>query len=221
MPPIFPTSTLPTDSDIQAFVTNAGILLPSGYSFAGIAALAYKVWEEATGRTPFLASGTPFSQSYDPPGGKPGNLSSWNVYGGSRTLPVMPGIVTVSSVTINGQAQVFGTNYRLLPLNANSKSRPYDIVEFLTPCYGPQSSVVIVADFGYFDTIDADAWFGIVKLGASLVAKDIREGIVSSPNLIQAGEDKIQQNNVQALGLGWESQAMRSAQYYQFRAVGL
>jgi hypothetical protein len=219
--PTFPTTSFPQDSDIQSFVTAAGVVVPTSYTFSGMGAKARREWERATGRTPFIASGSQVQRAFDPPGSSPCSTSDNQGFGGGRMLPIPPGIVSCASVVSMGASLVFGVGYRLLPLDAPFKNQPYDMMEFYFPQYGPASSVLITADWGYWDSIDEDVWYGVCRLGASLVAKDILEGVFSTPSLIQIGEDKIQQDSFRELGDSWAAQAARDAAYYSFKNVGL
>jgi len=219
--PTFPTTMFPQDSDIQAFVSAAGVVVPASYSFSGIGVKARREWERATGRTPFIASGNQVQRAFDPPGSAPGSRSFSQSFGGGRILNVPPGIVSCTSVISMGANQVFSVGYRLLPLDAPFKNQPYDTLEFFFPQYGPASSVLVTADWGYWDSIDEDVWYGACRLGASIAAKDILEGIFSSPTLVQIGEDKVQQDSFRDLGESWAAQAARDMAYYTYRNVGL
>lgn len=178
-----------------------------------------------TGRTPFIATGTPFALPFDPPGSIPNNRAYGFTFGGGRTLPIKPGIpyaaISSAVVTVGGTAKTLNKDYRFLPLDGAATGFACDLLEFFYPIWGIAGAVVITADFGWSDTIDEDIWYAIVRTGAAIAARDILQGIASSPNLIQIGEDKLQQTPFQNLGTAWQSEADRSAAFYSFKMWGL
>lgn len=220
--PTFPSTTFPADSDIQIFVQGAGLPIPPGYSFAGYGVKAQREWEHLTGRTPFIG-GSSFAQTFDPPGSHPATLAYAAIYGGARVLPVRPGCIgNPVSVSIGGVMKILNSDYRMLPLNAAQRGRPYEMIEFFYPIYSAASSIVIEADWGFADSIDQDVWFDVLKLGGALVAQDLLEGIFASPSTHRTIDGEVlTQDSFRDLGQAWSAQAQRGAEFYKFKFVGV
>lgn len=224
-----PHSAYPLDADYTAFVTGAGLSMPSAYSWVGIADYAQAEFEKRTGRIPFLKDASDVARSFDPPGAT-STLETSFYKGGEKLLELDAGLLTCTSVAVGvtpgdpGAVLAAGTQYRLMPQNAAVKNMPYEWIEFYFPVYGMPSSIVITGKWGYAANLPEDVWQCCLCIGAEYVATQILDGLLTGATSIKTPTDETTYSrNVADLGKGWGATATRIIENggYRLRRVGL
>jgi hypothetical protein len=207
----------PTGDDIGALLESAGIS-KCGLGLEEYALEALAIWENETGYKPFF-KGASTSYFYDPPGP---NQKGQN-RGGARRMPLKRGFTAVTAVALYitpadavGTVQTAGTDYRLIPYNAIADNQPFTAIEFTFPVWGQPASVKVTGPPGYAEVAPADAWYGILKIGAGLAATAIREGL--SQGVVEWKEDDVMERmsieNIQKFGSGWANEGNRAKARY-------
>lgn len=218
-------TTYPQDSDIQSFVTNAGLVVPSGFTFTGYGAAASAEWEERTGWQPFLQDASATARIYNPPGDRPTNRD-WqnNQYGGARILNLYAGIANaaaLTSVVCSGVTKVNGVDFFMAPINAPNIGRPYTRIEFVYPFWGLQNCITVTAQWGWGAILPEDVWQAVLRIGARIAAEDMLEGTVSTPDTIKVGDEMIKQDQYDTLSQTWAKAVSRTIKRYMFTGVGI
>jgi hypothetical protein len=221
-------SAYPTDSQISTFVTNSGVVLPSGYVFTNYGAAASAWWEEQTGYQPFLQTASA-TRTFNPPGDQPKNRSWTNLqWGGGTILNLNAAIANQAafvSLSVQGvtAAWTLGTNFWLEPINAPAQGQPYTRIRFSYPIYGAAYCVSVTALWGWGATIPEDAFQAILRKGAQMAMVDILEGIATATLSIYQGDERfvIEPRILMKSGEGWGLYADRAAERYKFRNWGL
>lgn len=218
-----PETSYPDDPIVEQFVIGQGVAVPSGFTFTGYAAAAVAEWENETGWAPFLADASSSVRTYDPPGGGPPNRGFGALYGGGRRLTLCGGIVSITSLVVAGVPKILGTDFRLLPLNANARKRPYDAIELFVPSYGPAGSVVVTARWGFADEIADDAYQAILRKAARLAAIDLQQAISTGYTTIKDDDAQLTRSIelVQKLGAAWGEYSDRVVARYRRLTVGI
>ena len=166
----------PTDTDVQTYLTGAGLWL-STYSsiIIGTATTALKRFQSLTGRTPFLSSGSATNYYFDAPptsqgANRFGNVE-WNI-----PLP----FTSISALAINctptdstGSVLTSGTDFYLGPQNYDTLGLPIEQITFVAPIYGNQRSVRINGVVGSYTTWPADAWHAVVMGACAIMGEAI------------------------------------------------
>ena len=232
-----PQPNFPADSDIQTFIVDCGLNLPtqvigafnayiSTYTATGLAAAAQTEFQERTGRIPFLKDSVDVSRSYDPPGAY-SSLETTFYKGGEKILELDAGLLSCTSVYLGvvvpdnvGTAMDLQRQLRFMPANAAAMGHPYEWIEFYFPVYGAPSSVVVTGRWGYATEVPDDVWQACLRLGASIAAKDILEGIMSTPNTFKEGDETQIQDSFDALGNQWQNYANRVIGRYKLLRFG-
>lgn len=230
------SSFFPSDADIQAFIVSCGVNMPSQvvgafnaymstYTVAGIAGAAQIEFQERTGRIPFIKDSSDVARVFDPPGAYSA-LEQTFYKGGEKILELDSGLLSCTSIYLGVTPDNTGTQMdlarqlRLMPANAPAMGHPYEWVEFYFPVYGAPSSIVITGKWGYSATVPDDVWQACLRLGASIAAKDILEGIMSTPNMFKEGDETQTQPAFDALGQTWERYANRVIARYRIIRMG-
>lgn len=217
---------LPVDNDIRDFVANAGVTMPSTFSWAGYGEAAQNEWESRTGRIPFLEDTADVARVYNPPGHKPAMGAHG---GGEQVLPLGAGLLVCTSVTVNS-AVLPTTDYHLMPLNAAVKGKPYEWIEFDYPIWGLRGTVSVLGRWGYarFVTGHTDQWQipsevfqACLRIGAFTAATDYLQSIFSSPSTKRTKDMELVQDSFRELGQGWGEFAERVIGRYRLNIVGL
>lgn len=226
-----PYPAFPTDDQIQAFALNAGILLPvinyvPTFDFTGYGALAQTEFQSRTGRIPFLKDAVDMSRVYDPPGPS-SKLETTYYKGGEKVLELDAGLLSCTSIYLGvtpdntGTAMDLQRQLRLMPANSPAMGLPYEWVEFYFPVYGAPSSVVITGRFGYSAELPDDAYAACLRLGASIAATDILEGIFSTPGTFKEGDETTIQDSYDKLGQAWGRFSDRVIDRYKLIRLGV
>jgi hypothetical protein len=134
--------------------------VPSSQRLESLAKAAARHFEKETGWIPFLASPTPSTRQFDPPGIENAYMAS--VRGGSRVLELDGGLISVVSITVAGTTYVPGTDCWLKPANSEAKS----FIEFGKPIFGLPQSISITGVWGFSVQVPDDAWLAILRLAA-------------------------------------------------------
>lgn len=181
-----PRAFMPTEADLEVALRSLGLFdtdeLSEVLQFLDLsifADAAVRQWEEETGWIPFLADTSEESADqiryYDPPG--PNRRPQ--IQGGSYTLDLGAGIVILETVhtgfspTSAGTAQVAGTDFNLLPHNADPLDRPWTQLEFTVPQWGARRSIKVVGRFGYASAVPEDAWVAILHQGVRMALPEV------------------------------------------------
>lgn len=210
----FPATTYPTDADVQALVQSLGVTLPSGIIFDGSGAAAAQEWERLTGRIPFLNPSTVTTRTFEVPGAKSTHNSVLPIKGGGRRLPLQGGVISISSVTVEGQNKVVGSDVYPGPVNNPAIGKPYDYLEFAVPQYGQIRSVQVTGKFGFSSTLNELQFLSIVRLGAARIMDDVRVMFAANPELIRTTDKEIRFPQLEKAINLWRQEAEREAKRY-------
>jgi hypothetical protein len=216
-------TSAPTGDDIGALLEEAGIS-KCGLDLEEYAIEALAAVETETGYKPLIA--VPAEDPDDNPVyyfDPPGPNTKGTLRGGSRRMPLQRGFTAITEVTLYitpedavGTVQTLLTDYRLLPYNAITDNAPYTAIEFNFPVRGQARSVKVKGVAGYAETLPADLWNAIRKLGASMAATAIREGL--SQDMIAWDEDDVKERMsielLQKFGSGWRTESSRTIARY-------
>lgn len=151
-----PQAAYPTDLELAAWLETAGFSadLIASLDLEAAMAAGIRTFEERTGRR-FLA--TSETREFDLPTHPRG------------ILDLKADLSSVTSLTVQGTAQVAGTGYRLLPTNAADDGRPYAQVQFARfwrptwPVAAVWGAVSITGLWGWGATIPDDVWQGMLQ----------------------------------------------------------
>ena len=214
-------TSYPADSDIESFIAGCGITVPSGFDFVGSAQAAIDEFEDRTGRKPFLIDSNDVVLTYDAPGKTAQSRTFWPISGGGRILNLGLGILSVTSITVNGVTKTANVDYRLRPYNAGANEEPYSMIEFTVPIWGPAGAVVITCKRGFATTLTEDVWKGVRALAGAILARDLLQGILWSPSTVKEGDETTIQDDSRDIGKGWEIQASAVIERKKLRTVGI
>lgn len=206
----------PTDAEIAAFLLSDGITVPAGYAVSGYAESASSEFEQETGYVPFLSSGVDSPRTFDPPGAAPLPSGYSATFGGRRILLLRAGLLVLTSVVSNGAA-LPATQYRLLPLNSLVINRPYQVVEFLVPIWGPASSLVLTGHWGFSATVPDDVFQAILRIAAANILRDMGEANLLTPNKWVDGvsSESFDTDRYSNYGKAWHAYADRVISRYK------
>jgi hypothetical protein len=208
----------PTAADVTSLLENlpTPIILPSGFDVASPVAASIIEWNRRTRYLPFFQDDIATRvYTFDPPG--PDTRNSW--VGGSRTLLLDNGALSISAVFVGAQPAVSnagtlllaGQDYWLEPANAIEYQpfrEPYTQIRFAWVQRGLPQSILITGIWGYCkDTIPDDAWLGMLYLAASFVLESVLQGIFASPTTVKDGDTSITQDSFRDLGAAYAAQA--------------
>lgn len=151
----------PTDSDLQAFALNAGVISAGtdlALDYGRVIASAIAQWEADSGWTPFIARTQTRLLDMPLPDGKVLNLRG--------------GVLSIIAFTISGTALTQGADYFLYPLNAPNVGKPYSWVEFASAYrqYWPwqtPAQISITGSWGYAADCPEDVKHAILSLACS------------------------------------------------------
>lgn len=158
-------SAWPINTDVNARIAAAGLTAPSDTARTDVfIAAAVEWWNQQTGYNPFRgATGT---RVFDPPGSISGHFA--NPIGGGSVLMLDNGIVTLTSLSINGVAKTLGTDFWMKPDNAAGEGRPWEMVKFAYPIFGTPQTISIVGVWGFCAAaaIPELAWQSVLDVAA-------------------------------------------------------
>lgn len=170
-----PYDSYPTATDLQTYVTDSGLTAPTNFDFQSKVDSAVKEWEERTGWFPFLAQKGDETFKLDQTDRGWGWGTGWGYFGGgfgtwragTRILDLECGVLSITSMSINGVYLKEGCDYRLLPLNARRQGWPFTCIDFMGYSFAwsiaGASEVTIVARCGFCTELPADAWQAILR----------------------------------------------------------
>ncbi len=107
---------------VTSLFESAGISLPDSINVNDLIAMALSEFEEATGYWPFIAGSESTERDFAHPD--------------SNILDLGSGLVSLDSLTINGQAYTLNQQFTLKPQNAASNGKPYTYIDFGRHHYG-------------------------------------------------------------------------------------
>jgi hypothetical protein len=168
-------STWPRPEDISGYFQWAGVNLAFDDTLLVVRALdgAAREFERRTQYRPFLSDGLTETRLFD---------SAPNTY-----LDLRAGLLSVSSLTVNGQPYAQGTQFWLKPDNAPAEGKPFTAIDFsglrefgyaqlyspLTTLFFPgfgHQSVAVTGVWGYCLQLPPDVWQAVmVKAAASVL----------------------------------------------------
>lgn len=149
----------PIAADLKSFLENAGLTVATalntwlGPAIVGAAA----DFEAETGRRMLAVTQTRY---FDPPSDPRG------------LLRLEDDLSTFTSLAVGGIAQVLDTDFRLLPLNAVARGKPFDAVQFLVKRWVPLpaaawfGSIAIAGNWGMGSDIPDAVWLAVLAGGA-------------------------------------------------------
>lgn len=143
-------SAYPTANDLQTYLTNAGLYDADQHpDLDALSKAAATAWERVTGWIPFLSSGTDAARTFIVQPRRTDNyLPRW----ASRRLFLQAGILSVTSITVNGTALTQGEDWDFLPRTGAEMAPPYTDI-WLNCALAP---VVITGKWGYCETLPDD-----------------------------------------------------------------
>src|SRR5579862_1911807 len=152
----------PTRNDLTNLLDDLKLPCPNPLRLDNLVNQAWQRFERETGWTPFLASNSPSTRVFDPPG-QTGKYVAWPK-GGGRMLALDAGLISTSSLSVDGNsAFVQGTDYWLRPAQGPA---PATRIEFAAPIWANTYSVSITGIWGYSTAVPDDAWYCILRMAA-------------------------------------------------------
>ena len=149
----------PTGDDLHAFLVQAGMIKANAsdsLDYSGYMDAAIQQWEQDSYYQPFLFSGSESQRTYDCPDG--------------FFLDIQAGLMSASSVTLDGRVLVAGLDFDLFPYNAPAKGKPYTAVRFryfLKHYAFFNADIKVTGNWGYCSTLPADVKQALLSLAAS------------------------------------------------------
>jgi len=215
----------PTNTDIVAFLAANQIVMPDGSAIsttqvtAARVAAAVKRFELLTGWIPF--EGVTETRTFDPPGLNAGYLATPR--GGGRMLSLGAGLISITSVQVQNATLTQGQHYWPKRLGPDS-SRPYEVIEFLTPIIGLPQSISITGTWGRMAAADDLAKEAVTKLAAAMVLSGVRESFSQIGDVEWKEADVSERGSIElykTIGKTFEDEAAAIAQIYERKTVGL
>lgn len=187
----------PTDKELGSFLVSAKLCQSVPDSITGTMAAAVRAFEKHVGWSPFLTTPAT-SVQHDPP--KDGIL--WLASG----FVSVSSVVTGYSSTSDGTELTEGTDYVLLPRNADLRNYCYDRVDFFGARSGAPGSVLVTGVPGRMTDNDPeldDVKFWLLRGAAASVALEsqgqegpmqrLKQGPVEMEFSVEAGRSRIEQ----------------------------
>lgn len=140
----------PTSAELSEFMEMAG-LDTSVVDVPACAAAGQAEFERLCGWRPFL--GTTQTRKFDAP------VDGWKLH-------LDGALLTVTSLTVDGQAYVADSDYYLMPDNAVNRGAAYTWVEFAFPVACARRGIVIVGSWGRVSDIPEAVRHAVLCLGA-------------------------------------------------------
>jgi hypothetical protein len=144
---------------------SAAVLIPTEQASI-MAAGSAATFESRTGWDPFLSSGVSETRYFD--------NTDW-----AGQLALGSGLLSVSSVIVDGAVQVQDTNYWLRNAGRASSKAPYDLLTFqsgLRRLSNIPNRIAVTGVWGVYTTLPADVWSAIQQnAGALLLASIINQ----------------------------------------------
>ena len=193
----------PTYADLQAFALTAGIITSAdnALDYRHTIAAAIDKWERDTNYLPFIA--TSQTRKYDVPQG--------------QFLDLKGGLVSLTSLAINGDAYTEDVQFYLLPRNADVKGQPFTAIKFafpLTNCNGlGVKTVSIVGTFGYSATMPDDVKQAILSLGAVMLAPS-KSGSAGAVQAIKQDDVEISYSSISTTSAEYSAQQLQLMALY-------
>lgn len=184
------------------------------------------MFEQEMGYIPFLQDASATARTFDPPGGQPSAKSWGAAFGGGRILQLGAALQdgsAITSVSVAGALKALNTDFFLKPQNAPSNKRPYSRMDFSFPLWGLANSIIITAKWGVQAILTEDVWQGMLRLGASIVAGDVLEGIRTGTLSVKQGDETFvfNPNLLAEMGMTWKRESDRMLMPYKFTNVGI
>lgn len=166
-----------SENNLATKLASCGVVDTTGADFMkiGLAAkldAALEAWEQETGWVPFVSSGATETRFYDPPGPPP-SRGGFGIRGGGRLLSLDGGLLSLTSVVVNGQEYDPANQLRLKPDNAAARRKPVTRIEFSRPVLGPAQCVAVTGVWGYSREWPEDARQAVLDWAAHLCVPEL------------------------------------------------
>lgn len=197
-----PHAAYPTEQDLAEWLGAAGFsdALIDALDLETAVGAGIAAFEELTGRVMLAETGTrTFDLPYHPMG----------------VIDLGEDLASASAVALAGTAQADGTGFRLLPLNAAARGRPYAQIQlprayFRVPtAAGAWGQVSVTGLWGYAATIPDDAWQAMLALAGLSLFPQIQHFIAGGMVGWKEADVSEQYGNDPLAGLraGWQALA--------------
>ncbi len=148
----------PTPAEVQAQLELSGAMAGVSDDLSDVIQVAINAtvldFSNITGWSPFLSTGVDSTRNFDAPG--PYNNGYMGRQGGGNKLFLEAGLISVTSIKIDGVLQVADTDYKLV---APDVGYPSTKVLFLKGrVYSEPLGIEIIGKWGFGTNIPADAW---------------------------------------------------------------
>ena len=190
-------SAWPTQAEVLTYLAGANFTVSPALVTAGRIASAVGMIEQATGWIPFLRDSNDTTRPFNPPGF--GGKRYATPRGGGRMLRLDKGLVTLTSLSVSGVAQVLGTDFFLKAFRSDG---PYELVEFAGPVHGNIQCISIVGKWGFSATIPDLVWEACMLFTGSLVATALRESVIAGGSKFEEGDESVSYDSATLLKLG-------------------
>jgi hypothetical protein len=225
-------TTFPEDSDITTFVTGAGVIVPSGFSWVGYGVKSQREFERRTRRRPFLKDASDVERSFNPPAME----GSRGISG--AVIDLDAGLLSLTSIYMDvtydnpdGVLLVQGRDFVLTPANAPVIGEPWRYVQLLEPFYivhqplyaaRQTQSVKVTGRWGYSDEVPEDVWKCCLALGASIAMTSIMEGRnTQAYKSMKTKDEETVYATIAGAGSGWVKDANAVIKDYKLRELGI
>lgn len=185
-----PKTAYPVGGDVWEFLIGAGLMETSPdaaqqfLDLDGAAEWARDHFENKTGR---FVDTEDVALYFDPPGPDTHNArgSAIAFMGGSRTLFLDSPLISLTSLTTGYSPDAAGdvltehVDFDLYPLNAASRNKPWEWIEFRARQWGPPRSIVLVGKRGYRPdgTIPNGVWQPLVQGAAEHLGPQLQAAL--------------------------------------------
>ena len=167
-------ATYPTESDLERYLIATGIVNSapqSPFTFLDLNQLVLAAKNNFEGRIGRTILATTQTRIYDPP-------SFPRVM-----LPLVDDLAQMTSLSVTGVVKILNADYFLRPENADVQQKPFNLVEFAVPIYGPRKCISITGFWGYSLAIPDGPHQSILARAAYLaqpqLAAAVSRGLVS------------------------------------------
>lgn len=211
----------PTVAELKTFLLSAGLITdptipPDSYlDYQGAIDTAVEDWERYCGWKPFLIDNADVTRYFDPPNG--------------NILRFGAGLLSLTSLTVNGDALTENTDFFLKDENATVQGMPYTYLKFLYRQLGYPSgaysrSVVIVGKWGRVSTVPASVKDAVMVRAASGLLAQIglrnSQGGLSEVRLEGGITEKYSAANITQLGGLWDTQFEKTVRAFYRGGIG-
>lgn len=186
---------LPTADDLIAFLQAAGLIATpptdaeEQLDFANAVDGALEIFYDAAGRKKILQDTDDVARTFSPPGPNRQARAGGAYVGGGRNLQLDEGLLTFTSLTVEGVTYTEGEQFTLMPGEAGNAGEAYEWIEFHTPVWGRRNSIVVTGKWGIAATLPADLKRALLASAALLILPQIAAAQSGGLQSLKLGQD--------------------------------